>query len=287
MSYSLRIATIFSILSLAGCAFSGFPDPPRATSVVEKDPASLIELKTLQKYQSLTDPSLRKLFRNETIDERILELDHQFYEFENNLWKQGFGIGTATDWVLLAISGVTATTGGASVKAALGAASAGIIGARGALDKNAFMDQSLPAVMAGMVAARETIRANIERNKQLSDEQYTLFAAAIDLRKFEQVGSIPGAIQAIAIDAGNKAALANETITEIRTIQFSNDEAAKLLRSFWTPRGEVDKKNEEQLLNWMDAHGLRTEPGDISTFLQEKSLADLRAQAVQKLINKQ
>jgi len=288
-SFSSKITVISSILLLVGCAFSGIPNPPRATSIAESDPAYLIEPSTLKKYQELTDSQTKKTFRNETIDERILELDYQFGLFEKDLWKQGIGLGTGTDWLMLAITGVTATTGGAAVKAALGAAASGITGAKASLDKNALMSESLPAVMASMVAARETIRANIESYKQLSADEYTLFAALINLEQYKRAGSIPGALQTIAKDAGSKATKAEEKITEIRTIEISNDYNSKQLQVFLYPDGIDNKRNEISyglLKTWMEKHKLRTEPGDVPDFIVDKNFADLRIQAVKDLLSK-
>jgi len=70
-----------------------------------------------------------------------------------------------------------------------------------------------------------------------------------------------------------------------QVIKYYEDDCCTTTRDFWAPDGVVDKKNEEQLLNWMGKHGLPTDPGDIATFLIDTSLADLRVLAVKDLIN--
>jgi len=284
---ALRIMALsyFFGMLFAGCAFQGYPNPPRASSIAQNDPNYLVEPKLIEEYNALTAPEERRQFRNIIIDERMLEIDHQFDEFQTDLWKQGVGMGVATDWVLLAISGVTATSGGVAVKAALGAASAGITGARASFDKNTLADQTLPALMAEMVAARKSWKATIEASKKLDDADYSLYSALSDLQNLMQAGSIPGAIQAIAIDAGEKASKADVEIKSIREISFSRDDASKLLRRFWKPDGvHVNQEHKALLLDWMTRHGLPAGPGDIPMFLADPNEAGNRAMAAKELI---
>jgi hypothetical protein len=272
--------------ALAGCtALRGAPEAPRPTSVAQADPAYLVESASLAKYNTEPNLETKKLIRNEIIDERVLEIDSQFGNFELALWQQGVGTGTGTDWVQLAVSGATATVGGESVKAALGAVSTGIIGAKASFDKNAFFDKTLPAILAQMVATRESIRANIERSKQLSVSEYTLFAALSDIRAFIRAGTIAGGIQSISEDAGEKTTKADKDIKDIRTARFVKDESGDRLRTFWKPDGKtVDPVNEGRLKQWMQQNGLATGPGDITLFLRGEPFADLRVRAVQTLL---
>lgn len=272
--------------SLAGCAaLQGAPEAPRPTSVAVADPAYLVEPASLAKYNTETDLAKKKLIRNEIIDERVLEIDSQFGNFELALWQQGIGAGIGTDWIQLAISAATATVGGESVKSALGAVSTAITGAKASFDKNALFDKTLPAILAQMVAEREKIRANIERSKQLPVADYTLFSALSDIRRFIRVGTIPGGIQTVAEDAGAKAATADKEIKDIRTARFVKDDAGDRLRTFWKPDGKnIDQGNEERLKRWMKKNDLATGPGDITLFLRDEALADLRVRAVRELL---
>ena len=252
-----------------------------------EDPAYLVEPATLKKYREENDPANKKIIRNEIIDERILEIDSQFGKYELALGQQGVGAGIGTDWVQLGLSAATATVGGEALKAALGAVSTGITGAKASFDKNAFFDKTLLAVLAQMAAEREKIRASIERSKQLSVADYTLFAALSDLRRFITAGTIPGGIQTVAADAGAKASTAEKDIKDIRTARFIKDDAGDRLRAFWKPDGTtIDQTNEGLLKKWMRKSGLATDPGDITLFLRDEGMADLRARAVRELLQK-
>jgi hypothetical protein len=239
----------------------------------------------LGKYDSVKDPEQKRLFRNEIIDERMLEADTQFQKYEIALWQQGVGAGIGTDWVQLAIAGATATAGGASTKSILGAVSAFITGSKASFDKNAFFEKTLAAVIAQMVGEREKTRAAIAVHKQLPVSDYSIFEGLADVKKFVIAGTIPGAIQGIATDAGEKAAKASEELKQLRVGTFVKDDAGNKLRAFIMPDGNtIDKANEQRLRKWMEKNGLATSPGNITMFIRSKEMADLRLRAVRELL---
>jgi hypothetical protein len=81
--------------------------------------------------------------------------------------------------------------------------------------------------MAQMVAQRETIRTGIRRNEiNLSVSDYTIYAAQSDLQNFEYAGTIPGALQSIAADAGQKA---NTASIDQKNLTISRSPAAAQL----------------------------------------------------------
>jgi hypothetical protein len=276
---------ISMVIILTGCyALRGAPDSPRPSNEALKDPAYLILPADMHKYNGASDPEKQKLIRNEIIDERILEIDYQFGEFEITLWKQGVGLGIGTDWVQLVLAGLTATVGSGSTKVVFGAAQAAVVGGKASFDKNAYMEKTLPVLMAQMVAERETIRAEIEEHKQHPVSEYNIYGAQCDLRRFIRSGSIPGVIKAIAQNAGEKTKKAEEDIKTI-TGKYLRDDAGDKLRAFWKPDGKtVNVDNAKKLNDWMEAHGLKTGPGYIPTFFGNPELADLRVRAVRDLI---
>jgi hypothetical protein len=212
---------ILCVAFISGCAsLKGAPEPPRPKSKAQADPKYLIEPNDFREYEKETDISKKKELRNKIIDERLLEVDHQFEVFETELWREGVGSGIGTDWAQLAIAGLTATLEGESTKTVLGAIQTGIIGAKASFDKNTYMNKTLPAIMAQMVAQRDTVRAEIEKNKKLSVIDYTIYAAISDIRRFIRAGTIFGAIQEISKDAGEKSKKAIVDITSERTKDF-------------------------------------------------------------------
>lgn len=141
--------------------------------------------------------------------------------------------------------------------------------------------------MAQMVAERETVRATIIKSMQLPVNQYSIYAAMDDLRRFIWAGTIPGSIQSIAKDAGEKATKADKDIQEIITAKYVKDDAGDLLRAYWKPDTKnINKPNEEKLKEWMKSHGLSVEPGAITSFIRDDDKADLRVRAVHDLLQK-
>jgi len=289
MNEETKITFLISLsLILTACAtIRGGPETPRPPTEAASDPIYLIDKETLGAYDKITDPDNRKAKRNEIIDERILEIDNQFSAYETDLWREGIGAGIGTDWLQLTLSGLTATVGGEAFKSAVGAASTGILGAKSSFDKRVYFEKTIPAIMAQMVAEREKILAVIEANKQRSVTEYTLFAALSDLNNYYRAGTLPGAIQVIAIDAGAKEARAEQEIKNIRAARYIKDDAGDRLREFWKPDGKnIDKTNEKLLKDWMQKNGLSTGAGDITLFLRSDEMADLRVRAVRELLDK-
>ena len=214
----------------------------------------------------------------------MVDIDRRFAEFERKLHKQGVGLGIGTDWVLLAITAATATIGAGSTKVAFGTISTGIIGAKASFDKRALRNQTLPTLVAQMVAQRESIRAIIRTSQNLPVDSYTLYAALSDLRRFERAGSIPGSLQSIGEDAGQKVATARQKLRDVRTAKFIKTTSGDLLRKFWKPDGKtINSKNETKLKDWMKKNFIVTSWGAITMFLRSDVFEDARVQAVKEL----
>src|SRR5262249_46089227 len=112
------------------------------------------------------------------------------------------GFGLATDLIVLGLNAAGAVVGGAEAKSALAAASGGIVGAKGAVDKDLFYQKTLPALIAQMSAQRKVVLVDIRRGLTLDVDQYPLQQALVDLENYYAAGTIPGAINAIVQDAG-------------------------------------------------------------------------------------
>lgn len=285
--YFLRIVVASTALFVSGCVgLKGTPDPPRSLQKAQADPAAIIDAARLKQYNATANPERKKQIRNEIVDERLLEIDHQFQLFSLELWKSETGTAVGVDWLQLALSGLTSTVGGVATKTALGVASTGLAGAKSSFDKNALFQKTLPAIMAQMVAEREKIRSQIIQRSQLSVTDYSLYAALSDLQRMINAGSIPGTIQVIAEDAGAKSALAASAIRNVQSAVFLKDLAGDKLRKFWKPDGKtIDTENEKKLKAWMGSNGLSTEPGSIELFLRNSKMAPLRMLAADELVN--
>lgn len=279
---SVGILILFIPLFVGCATIRGFPDPP-ATSK-EAPPAAGFQLgdAAIVDYNRETDAAKKKLIRNEIIDARMAEIDTKFAAYERALYKEGVGWGVGTDWAVLSLTAATAIVGATTTKTALAAISTAVVGGQSAFDKRALFDKTLPALMAQMVAEREKIRAAIRGKEDTAVDAYTWFAADTDLHTFEFAGSIPGAISTISLDAGQKAATANQSLNNLAAASYVKTKAGDALRAFWKPNGKtVDDDNQKLLRDWMNANGIGGQP--IEFFLRGSDFEALRAKAVKDL----
>jgi hypothetical protein len=154
------------------------------------------------------------------------------------------------------------------------------------VDKNAFYEKTLPALLAKMEALRKQQLAVIRHGLALAPEDYPLIQALADVDTYYNAGTIPGAILEITGDAGATSKAAD---IEIKGI-YQKDSTGDLLRRFWKPDGKtVNKENEQKLkdeitkntADWMKAQG--TNEVSVLLFLRDKDFVAARAQVVKNL----
>jgi len=189
----LRSAFIAIGFLLTACqSIRGFPEPPRTVSASVVAPALDYQLSpsAIVTYNRETDPAKKRLLRNEIIDARMAEIDARFADFERALYRQGVGAGLGTDWAVLALTAASTISTVTTTKTTLSAISTATVGGASAFDKRVLFDKTLPALLAQMVAGRESERTAIRTKEQMSVSDYTWSAAESDLREFEFTGSI-------------------------------------------------------------------------------------------------
>jgi hypothetical protein len=267
---------------LAGCApLLGYPKDPEDTDAT---------LSSLQRYFNGTREAdylnplyaaQRAQIRNDIILGRMHAYDITFDNFEKRLYGDGNAVSLGSDLTGLVLAGLTATMGGAGTKAALGAASAGVIGANTAISKDLYYQKTIPALLAQMEADRLLAKAPLLAGIKQSDAEYPLFRAYIDLDAYKNAGSIPAAINAVNKDAGNAK---DEAIEALRSTTFVEDTFSQRLRAYLWPAGignPADKAHVAKLRGWIDAHFGRRLPTE--KFLDAPTLAGERMRAVADL----
>ena len=282
--FVLPVVLAAALLTTGCSTIRGFPDPPATSDKVHPDPTYLLGPDAIRRYVAESDAPRKLLLRNEIIDARMAEIDRRFAEFERAIYKEGVGSGIGTDWVVLAMAAATAMVSSAATQQDLAVATTAVIGGQAAFEKRALMDKTLPALMAQMVAQRETIRASIREGEDLTVDKYTWFAAQSDLESFAFAGSLPGALLSVAEDAGKKATDAKKAMRDMRKDVYKKDAAGDILFAFWMPDGKnVDSANEQRLKDWMTQNNISTAPGSIMMFLRGEMFVDARVQAVSDL----
>jgi len=154
---------------LGGCltSLTAYPDPSWDARTELNALEPYLSADAITRYDAANDEARngmdRRNWRNAVVNARIRAMDVLFNEFQQDLYQEGVGLGIATDWIVLALSGAGALISTAST--ALSAASSGVVGAKAAFDRNAFLDRTLPSLLATMVAQRKEVLATIRASQ--------------------------------------------------------------------------------------------------------------------------
>lgn len=263
------LASTMSLLLFACSAIEGYPDYPG-------DPqAELDKLRTqyfdvaevYKKHQGLESSAAKKAHRNEVISGRLRAVDIVFAEFERALYGSGVESNLLTDWAVIGVNGAGVIANGERIKDILHVVSGGIVGAKGAFDKHAYYDKTLPALLSQMNANRVSKLATIRAQMQKNVTEYPLDAGLSDVDDYFRVGSIPGAINAIGETSGVTTTVAKEALKSVR-VPFldtaldvvdglSDDEAVAICNS--PPEISVGFDSKAGVI---DPRGLRKTSGD-------------------------
>lgn len=169
-------------------------------------------------YENSNDIATRTSIRNEIVSRKKRLYDIEFARFETELSSVSNGVSLGTDLVALTLGGLTATVGGATTKAALGAASVGVLGANTAINKDLFYQKTIPALKSQMEANRLQVELSIQKGLALPDSKYSLYSAYDDLRDYKNAGRLDDAITAITKNADTSKQTNSALIAKVRSV---------------------------------------------------------------------
>lgn len=217
----ISVTLCFVPALLAGCAsLNAYPDRSGDVATELQQLDQYFAATVLQTYAGKPDDATKKAYRDEVVTGRVRAIDLHFGTFQQAVFREGVGTNIATDLIILGLGGATATVGGAGLKAALGATSAGVAGARTSIDKNLYFEKTMPALLAQMIALRKTVLVKIQEGLDRNVALYPLSQALIDLEDYYNAGTIPGAIAAVTEQAGATAKNADAVLLGIRNKAF-------------------------------------------------------------------
>ena len=244
---------------LASCApVIGYPHDPEDTEAVSASLASYFKPEADSEYDKLTGDQ-RQQRRNLIILSRMRAYDIAFDDFQKRLYGDGNAVSVGGDLILLILNGLGATTGSAATKAALAAASTGIVGAQAAISKDLYYQRTIPALLAQMQANRNQIKASILTGLEQPDAKYPLARAELDLEVLKNAGSIPGAIGNITQQAEQQNAEAQAKINSLRSGPISQSNSSLRLRAWLFPTKDaqgnpvLNTANYQAVTKWMQA----------------------------------
>jgi hypothetical protein len=253
MSLVHRILTIvMTITFLGGCAsMEGYQKAPESSSVIDARRTKYYGPTADNVYYS-ADSSARQAIRDELVYGKMQVLEDDFLDFERSLNSAGNYVSLGSDLTILVLNGIAATSGGAATKSALSAASAGIVGAQGAVNKDLYYQKTLGALICQMQANREKARLTIIQNLKQTDGTYPLNSAEIDLKKLEEAGSLINAVNDIAQQATTKKNASDAQIQAVQSLTFANTSTATQLQAWLYPNGKVNQANYDALQAWLN-----------------------------------
>lgn len=245
-----HIALLLGLLVLSACSVvNGAPAQPNGllATIGSLDSATLAAL--VSEYNRAgTDPARKKLIRNQIIYSDIAQVDLNFNAFKIDLNNQVNTINVSADFISLALAGLGATTGNVGTKAALAAASAGVIGANAAFDKEVLYQKTVVALITEMEAQRSQVFARIivETNRDVT--QYPLELASKDLQDYYQAGTLVNAIAGVSKSASENAQNGAKAVETALSAQYSYTDLSRKIRSYWMPDGQTVDVERQRML---------------------------------------
>lgn len=289
-----RVAPLFAaLILLSGCAsLTAYPKQSIDHEAELKAMDKYLQPTAITKYDAQNDSERdglsKRSWRNEVVNARVRATDLHFNTFQQQLFQEGVGLGVATDWIVLALNVGGSVAGGAA--SALSAASAGVVGAKAAFDKNVFFDKTMPTLLANMVAKRKEVLVRIREGLSKDVDEYPLTLALNALDTYYNVGTVPGALIDIAESAGATAKKADAQLESLlivtavpQDLQVRREKAAAYVKDL----------NQKQLDSLAKSVGLRTGPDALEDILTAISKAqstkafEIIAQKLKILFNKE
>ncbi len=285
------LALGIALSSLLSCApIRGYPENPGDNDQTIDSLLAAATDTRIKYYQAASNPAATpaelKALRNRTVLGEMQVYEIYFTRFQARLWGDTNIVSVGGDLSILILNGLAATTGGAATKSALAAASAGIVGAQGAINRDIYYQRTLPAILAQMSANRDIIKAGIlDALNTRDDSSYPLAAAEMDLQVLQRASGIADAVQNITLSATAQKAAAQALVDTYRTADFSTAASAQRIRA-WIGFGQpsFNQINLAALQNWVTANlpGLPVEklledkPGSqVMEQVRQRAIADL------------
>lgn len=251
----VRSALVSLVLAaLAGCAaVEGYQSNPETSSALSARREKYYGAHADDPYYAAALADRRRI-RNELVYGKMQVLEDDFLDFERSLNSAGNYVSVGSDLTVLVLSGLAATTGGTATKSALSAASAGIVGAQGVVNKDLYYQKTLPALISQMQANRERARLRIIQNLiRHPDEVYPLNSAEIDLKRLEEAGSLLNAANDISQQATTQKKGTEQQIQQqLRSLTFQSSDSATKLQAWLYSNGKVDQAHYDTLQAWLN-----------------------------------
>lgn len=240
--------SICFIIFLSGCATfqGGMPDLPfNAEEELCIVKANLKTAASVNAYYS--SPSIES--RNKFIASRLVITNIEYLKYIKNVSAEESQIHSATDILVLSLDVAATAFTPAATKTILSALSSITGGTRLAIDKNAYADKAMSALVSAMNAQRKEVLKRVVAGSAMSLNGYTFEQALSDINDYYLAGTINGALSSIQRDASVKEAAADSAITILMGKRDSNFVDANTQARIDKMLGAIDKLADQQLFD--------------------------------------
>ncbi|WP_018415375.1 hypothetical protein [Teredinibacter turnerae] len=205
---------LICVFLLEGCASfdGGMPNLPY--DIQEDLGVAKNQLSSYASVKAFYDDP-KEINRNKYISAKLLTINYAYLEFVKDLTTEEAVIHSASEILVLALdigaTGSTVTT----TKTALSGISSLIGGSRLSIDKNAYYEKSMTALVSGMNANRKEILVRLLDGMGKSLDSYPFEQAMSDINDYYQAGTIMSAISTLQKVSGTKEENADKAIKNI------------------------------------------------------------------------
>ena len=199
MKIKLKLITLLSLV-FSGCATfqGGMPNLPFNTEeelgIVKTELKDAASVKTYYAAPSVET-------RNKFIASRLVITNIEYLKYIKNLSAEESQIHSATDILVLSLDAISTAMSPVNTKTVLSGVSSITGGTRMAIDKNAYHDKTMSALISTMNAQRKEILNRLLKGTVLDLNGYPFEQALADISDYYLAGTINGALSSIQHDA--------------------------------------------------------------------------------------
>jgi hypothetical protein len=213
------------LLALGGCVTR------EADTLKMVDQANAARLRSMYgTQQQLTDAiasaEVSAKERNKLLNDLILIVDLNYYEWEQRLFNKKAFFDLGTDATLLGLGGATALAGATGTANILGQITTGITGLKTSVDSDILQKNSIPAMIAKMRAGRQTQLAKMQAAMTEMEGTvpkgpspigvYSIQQGLLDIKVYHAAGTFVGALQDITAKAAEEKKTAEDNVDKTK-----------------------------------------------------------------------
>ncbi|WP_421790616.1 hypothetical protein [Hyphobacterium sp.] len=212
-----KISYIVALLCLClagGCqSLQGAPSQYNSREARDNAIAAYIEVineNSIEAYFDESDAQTRLRIRNNFLEARLGQIDIYYREFVSELMEESTSLNVFVDTSVATLNAAGTIAFGGHTNEIFSATASSLQGLKGAMNSNAFFEQSLPALITTMEAQRLSVYGEIRASQECGPTcsaaenlaGYPISRVLADIARYESAGTIPLALTQINRRAG-------------------------------------------------------------------------------------